>query len=90
MDQIKWTKKYNVYHDKGNFNIFVSEHIGNQFYSAVFYYDKTGSWSKGEIVDLNFKLETFMAKDEEEAFERSKNWINKHLPGKYEVIESEA
>lgn len=36
MNQIKWTKKYDIYHEKGNFNIFVSEHFVEQFYSSVF------------------------------------------------------
>lgn len=88
MNQIKWTKKYNVYHEKGNFNIFIAEHFGKQFYSSVFYYDKTGSWIKGEIIDLNFKLKTFLAKDEKQAFEQSKMWIANNLPGKYEISES--
>ena len=88
MNQIKWTKKYNVYHEKGNFNIFIAEHFGKQFYSSVFYYDKTGSWIKGEIIDLNFKLKTFLAKDEKQAFEQSKKWIDNNLPGKYEISES--
>lgn len=85
MSHIKWTKKYKIYNESGKFNIFISEHIGNQFYSSILYYDKNGSRSKDEFVDPNFKLETFIAKDEEEALGRCEEWINKNYPGEYEI-----
>ncbi|MFA6979503.1 MAG: hypothetical protein WC209_09295 [Ignavibacteriaceae bacterium] len=87
-NQIIWTKKYNVYHEKGHFKIFVTEHLGERFYSSVFYFVETGSVAKGKIPNLDFKLKTFSAKDKLQAFELSKNWIDDNLKGKNNISES--
>ena len=89
---IKWTKTFDVKHEKGSFRMFVSEHQSERTYATILHFDRRGSFDvlaqeqdKGSI---DFKYHTVSGKNEEEAVKFLKDWIDKNLGKKYSVDES--
>jgi hypothetical protein len=84
--EIKWTKTYGVFHEKGAFKAFTSEHGGKHFYATILYFEHKTAFNvfhddKGAF---DFKQQTFYGASETEALEKLREWLQQHLPGKYE------
>jgi hypothetical protein len=90
--QIKWTKTYEVSHEKEAFKAFTSEHESKHFYATILYFERKTAFNvfgddKG---GLDFKHQTFYGASETEALDKLKAWLQQHLPGKYELRELSA
>ena len=83
--RILWTKSYNLNHKLGTFKIYISHHSNGAFFGGVQHYDKKGSWSKGEIVELEFKLEQFLDTNEEKVYQTCLDWVNNNLKGDFKI-----
>ena len=57
---------------------------------GVFWYRKTGSWEKGEQVDVDFDLKTFANTSESSAYEEAAAWVNGNLDENAAIVEREA
>lgn len=89
MARIMETKKYLVDTNKGQFKIYVSRHSDGNFYAGVLWYEKTGSWSEGEEVQLKFDLESFVNTSEDLAFQEAENWVKNNLDPNAEISPEE-
>jgi hypothetical protein len=87
MSQILWRKQYHLNHKRGYFQIFVSEHTNGLFYGSVVYYTRQGDWSKGEVIDLELKVQTFYGKTEEEAYGKCIKWVEDNLGKEYQIVQ---
>jgi hypothetical protein len=89
-DYINWTKVYNVDHQNGLFKLYVSSHTDGNYFGAVLYYVRSGSWSNGDTIRLDMKLEQFRDHSEEGVYQQCIDWINQNLPGKCSIKQMES
>jgi len=82
MQKINWTKIYDLNHEKGFFNLYISEHDTGYYYGGVWYYTRSGKWEDNTL-ELSHKLEQFMGNDEQSVYDQCVKWINDNLPGKF-------
>jgi len=85
MAHIIWRKEYVLSHRKGFFRIYISEHLSGLFYGSVVYYNRQEDWSKGEVIDLELKVETLFSKSEEDVYQKCIQWVDKNLGNEYEI-----
>ncbi|MGH7243434.1 MAG: hypothetical protein ACREJD_08470 [Phycisphaerales bacterium] len=50
---IEWVDRYPLHGVTGKFAVFTSKHSDGSFHGAVWYYTKSGSWTKDQDVELN-------------------------------------
>ena len=82
---INWTKVYSLDHQNGFFKLYVSSHTDGNYFGAVLYYERTGSWSEGNDIHLDMQMERFIDRSEEGVYQQCISWVNENLPGKYTV-----
>ncbi len=83
--KILWTKKYNLNHEMGAFNIYISLHSSGLFYGGIIYYSKTGSFSVIQSIEVKLEMKQFVNDDESKVYHQCIDWVNKNLEGKYTV-----
>ncbi len=73
------TKEYQAKCDRGQFKIFLSEHSDKYFCGSVFYYEKKGSWAKGQDVNIDLKQKQFADFSEETVYKQCVDWIKQNI-----------
>lgn len=86
-DPIKWTRHYDLRHDRGHFRAYCSEHVNGGFYTTLLYFMRreSVSLSDSDWGTLEFRHKTFHGSTEAETIERLKQWLEHGLPGRYEL-----
>jgi hypothetical protein len=82
---INWTKVYSLDHQNGFFKLYVSSHTDGNYFGAILHYERSGSWSDGNNIHLDMKLEQFKDRSEEGVYQQCIDWIKQNLQGKYTI-----
>lgn len=65
--------------------LFISQQAGGEFISSVLYYKKTGDWSKGTEIVMDFNVESFVSDSEKGAQEKAEQWFSKNVAEVYTI-----
>ncbi len=86
---IYWTKVYDLKHEKGNFNIFISYHKSEAYAGTVFYYifNRETNEPNSEIPAIVLKYEKFFDTTEQGVYDQCENWVKQNLKGTYKIVE---
>jgi hypothetical protein len=84
-DYIRWTKVYNLNHQNGFFQLYVSLHTDGNYHGIVLYYTKTGDWSFERRIDLKMEMEHFSDQSEDGVYQQCVKWVDENLPGTYRI-----
>ena len=85
--EINLTNNYNIFHVDGNFNIYISSHISGYFYGVILYY--VYNKKRADISSFpafEFKIQQFVAENEDSVYSKCCEWIDENLKGKYKIV----
>ena len=72
-------QRYNYSYSGGEASFFVSEQGGGYFIGSLLYCKKSGSWTEGKEIILNFDVQQFCADSTDDAIEKAETWFKNNI-----------